>query len=95
VSTISANAELEADDALPPRLPAAVLPLPAPEAEPPEDEPVEPDPAEEALAPPVAPADTASPGVKLDSDTIVPDAGACSCILASAVSAFWTPASAL
>jgi hypothetical protein len=99
VSTISANAELELppeDDPAPPRLPAAVPPLPEPE-EALEDDPPEPAPEapEELLAPPVEPAETLSPGDTLASEMIVPDAGACSCVLPSAVSAFWRPASAL
>jgi hypothetical protein len=75
VSTISANAELEDDDEaeedeLLPRLPAAVLALPAPEPELPVDD------APPAAAPELEPADTVAPGVRLESETTVPVAGA-------------------
>lgn len=69
--TISANAELEPDDdeLEPPRLPALALADPEPlAAELDVDEPFD------ALV--VEPPDTLSPGVALDSDTIVPLVGA-------------------
>ena len=88
--TISAKPELELRGATtlePPRLPAlaaagAARPLP----EPLDDEPLE----EDELPDP--PADTASPGVRLDSEAIVPLTGAYSLVLLSAASALWTPA---
>jgi hypothetical protein len=93
VLTISANDELEALDALdeldepePPRLPALV-PVPPAEAE-----------FDEELLDvfdDVDPAETESPGWRLESDTIVPPTGACSCVCSKAVFALWTLASAL
>jgi hypothetical protein len=72
VLTISANPELELpDDEDPPRLPAVSLPVvdaPLP------DELEEDD--DELEEPPDDPADTLSPGVRLDSDAIVPLVGA-------------------
>jgi hypothetical protein len=94
VSTISAKEVLEDEDeleeeALAPRLPAVVLAPAAPDPElPVDDEPVP------APLPP-DPAVTASPGVRLASDTTVPEAGAWSWVLDSALSAFWRLARAL
>jgi hypothetical protein len=87
VLTISAKDELEDEDAdeaeeLPPKLPAVVLP-PPPEPELPVDD-------EPPAAPlPPDPAVTESLGIRLDSDTTVPVAGAWSWVLARALSAFW------
>jgi hypothetical protein len=72
VLTISANPELEPleEDPEPPRLPAVADPLaPLPEELEDEDELLE-EPLEEP------PDDTVSPGVRLDSDAIVPLVGA-------------------
>ena len=76
VLTISANPELEPldeDEPEPPRLPAVAAPLapePLPEPDPDDDEELLEEPLEEP------PADTASPGVRLESDAIVPLVGA-------------------
>jgi hypothetical protein len=81
VLMISANPleELEPlEEPEPPRLPA-VEPVP--------DEPVEADDALEDDEFPDPPPDTASPGVRLDSDAIVPLTGAYSLVLFTAVSA--------
>jgi hypothetical protein len=97
VSTISARPELlELEELLAlPRLPAelddAPEPLPDPDPEPDElDDDVDPDPAELDPDPP----DTGSPGLRSDSDTIVPDAGATSRVSASVVCALCKLASA-
>jgi hypothetical protein len=75
VFTISANAELdELDELEPPRLPALVLLG---------DEPVEDDDEDDDEPFVVDPADTESPGCRLESDTIVPLVGANSRVLAS------------
>jgi hypothetical protein len=99
VLTISANGELELlllvedDDELePPRLPAVVPPVVPPVVE------VEEEPLPAALdveALDVDPADTVSPGERLESDTIVPLIGAYSFVSESAVLALLTLASAL
>jgi hypothetical protein len=104
VLTISANDELELPEVEDEELPEAELPeleVLAPDAprlpavvpdEPLDDEPEEdvpPDPLE------VDPADTASPGERLASETIVPLIGAYSLVLARAVLAVCTLASAL
>lgn len=71
VLTISANPELELlDDEEPPRLPAVSPPV---EDAPLPDELEEDDELEES---PEEPADTLSPGVRLDSEAIVPLVGA-------------------
>jgi hypothetical protein len=74
VLTISANPELELleeEDPDPPRLPAvAAPPVPLPEPELDDDEELLDEPLEDP------PADTESPGVRLDSDAIVPLVGA-------------------
>jgi len=73
VFTISANPELEPldDESEPPRLPAVAAPAVPELPDEPEDE-------DELLEdePPELPADTASPGVRLESDAIVPLVGA-------------------
>jgi len=93
VLMISANPELEPlddDEPEPPRLPAvAAPPAPAPLPEELEDE----DELLEEL--PELPADTASPGVRLDSEAIVPLVGAYSLVLLTAISALCTAAWAL
>lgn len=98
VFTISANGELELldedDDELePPRLPADAEPPAAPPVPVPEEELDEE--LELLLALPVEPADTASPGERLASDTIVPLVGAYSLVLLRAVWALLTLTSAL
>jgi len=96
VSTISANGELEPepeddDEAPPPKVPA-VVPAPAapdpPLLEAAEDE-LPPEPLE------LAPAGTASPGVRLASETMVPLAGAWSWVLVNSDSALLRFACAL
>ena len=81
---ISANPELELldeDDPEPPRLPAVAAPVdPVPESELEDDDEL----LEEV---PELPPDTASPGVRLISDAIVPLVGAYSFVLLTAVSA--------
>jgi hypothetical protein len=93
VLTISANPELEPldeEDPEPPRLPAVAAPLaPLPE---PELEDVDELLEELSEEPPL---DTASPGVRLDSDAIVPLVGAYSLVLLTAVSAVCMAAWAL
>jgi hypothetical protein len=89
VSMISAKPELdpepdELEEFEPPRLPA-VVPVELLE----EDDALEDD---DELADP--PPDTASPGVRLDSEAIVPPTGAYSLVLVTAVSALCTPACA-
>jgi hypothetical protein len=89
VLMISANPEALADpeppeELEPPRLPA-VVPVPEP------DEPLEDEELLEELADPPPP-ETASPGLRLDSDAIVPLTGAYSLVLLTAVSALCTPA---
>jgi hypothetical protein len=74
VLTISANPELEPldEEPEPPRLPALAdpaAPLPEPDPEPDEDD-------DELDELPELPADTLSPGARLDSDAIVPLVGA-------------------
>lgn len=96
VSTISAKPELvdaEEDDELlvPPRLPAEVDPDPL-DAPPLVAEPVEDEAADEAPDPLLA--DTGSPGLRLDSETIVPALGATSRVSANAVWALRRLASA-
>jgi hypothetical protein len=92
VSMISAKPEpLEDPEPLeefePPRLPA-VVPVPDP------DELLD-DEDEELLEVELPdPPDTASPGVRLESEAIVPLTGAYSLVLFTAVSALWTPACA-
>jgi hypothetical protein len=90
VLTISAKPEpLEDDDPEPPRLPAVAAPLPPlPELDDEEDD-------DELDELPDPPADTVSPGVRLESDAIVPLVGAYSLVLATAVSAVCTAACAL
>jgi len=94
VLTISANPELEPldeddEDDEPPRLPAVAAPPAAAAApEDPDD-----DELEEPLEEP--PLDTASPGVRLESDAIVPLVGAYSLVSLTPVSALCTAASAL
>jgi hypothetical protein len=98
VLTISAKAELEPpedeeedeeeDEPVPPRLPAAVPPVEVPDDVPLPD-------VVDVEAVEVEPADTALPGERLESDTIVPLMGASSLVLASAVLALLTLASAL
>ena len=78
----------EPEDPEPPRLPAVVL---EPEPEEPEEE-LEDDEEEEELPDP--PPDTASPGVRLDSDAIVPLTGAYSLVLFTPVSALCSAACA-
>jgi hypothetical protein len=69
VLTISANPELELlDDEDPPRLPAVSPPV--------EDVPLDVEEDDELEEPPDEPADTLSPGVRLDSEAIVPLVGA-------------------
>jgi hypothetical protein len=83
VLTISAKLELDPElleEPEPPRLPAVVLEPPPPE-ELLEDD----DPLDEELPDP--PPDTASPGVRLESEATVPLTGAYSLVLVSAVSA--------
>jgi len=93
VLTISANPELEPleeDDPEPPRLPAvAAPPDPEPLPEPDDDEEL----PEELLEEP--PPDTVSPGVRLESEAIVPLVGAYSLVLLTAISAVCTAACAL
>jgi hypothetical protein len=93
VLTISAKPEPEPDadpdpeeleEFEPPRLPAVV---------PVADDPFEPDDAfEDDDELPEPPPDTGSPGVRLDSEAIVPSTGAYSLVLVTAVSAVCTPA---
>jgi hypothetical protein len=88
VLMISANPEEleELEELEPPRLPAVV-------PDPPEDELLdEEDPVDEELPDPLP--DTASPGVRLESEAIVPLTGAYSLVSLSAVSALCTPACA-
>jgi hypothetical protein len=97
VLTISANPELEPleeedeeEDPEPPRLPAVEAPpAPAPLPEELDDE------DELFEEPPELPADTESPGVKLESEAIVPLVGAYSLVLLTAISALCTAAWAL
>jgi hypothetical protein len=94
VFTISANAELdefdEFDELELPRLPAVELvPLPVDELD---DELLL---LELELLDDVDPAETESPGWRLDSDTIVPLIGAYSFVFLSAALALWTLALAL
>jgi hypothetical protein len=91
VLTISANPELEPlDEELdPPRLPAVAAPPVAAVPDDPDDD----DELDEALEEP--PLDTVSPGVRLESDAIVPLVGAYSLVSLTAVSAVCTAACAL
>jgi hypothetical protein len=92
VLMISANPELELledEDPEPPRLPAVADPVPPlPELDDDDDD-------DELDELPDPPADTVSPGVRLESDAIVPLVGAYSLVLATAVSAACTAACAL
>jgi hypothetical protein len=101
VLTISAKDEPELPDVEDEELPEVELPALAPEpprlpavapVEPLDDEPEEEVPPDELE---VDPADTASPGERLASETIVPLIGAYSLVLARAVLAVCTLASAL
>ena len=94
VLMISANPEpppLEEDEPEPPRLPAVEEP---PEPEPPLPEPDDKD-DELDDDEPELPADTASPGLRLDKEAIVPLVGAYTLVLLTAVSALCTAACAL
>jgi hypothetical protein len=90
VLTISANPELEPleDELEPPRLPAVAAP-PVAEDDDDDDEELD-DPLEED-----PPLDTESPGVRLDSEAIVPLVGAYSLVLLTPISAVCTAACAL
>jgi hypothetical protein len=97
VLMISANPELvllDEDDPEPPRLPAVEVPpvpdVPLPDEPEPEDDDDELDEDD-----PEPPAETVSPGVRLEREAIVPLTGAYSLVLLTAISAVWTAACAL